>query len=475
MSESKTIAVRCPCGTKLRLPAAAAGKKAKCPKCAKVFRVPGGTPAPTASAPATPAPAPDQSDGGLLDELAAMERSAAPEEGSRTFSGKVPCVQCGAAMDGNARLCIHCGYDTATGKKVKQASARKANASAAVRKAASGAGQFLLGTALSGVGALVGAGIWCAIALASGYEIGWIAWGVGLLAGFGMRLGYRNENVRAGLVAACMALVGLVAGKVMIFAFLIYAMVSGNTSNQVIQRVLVADGIVQEMLDQREIYDEDMRDAKYDSLYPAAEKQAERMSDEELQRKFDENRRIAMGPEDKEIQVWELADHHATQEANKTGLAYDDPEREGLVEKYQEQFTGYSEAELAVAWSDLEEWHETGRWEDAAYLREALIDSYVWEMWEGDDDPSGVSWTVARERAVAKVDTIPPEQHAAELRKLEEPDRIAAEAMDAELSAELAGDVVSEFFAGAFSLIDIFFCLLAVGSAYGLASGGRNA
>jgi len=82
-------------------------------------------------------------------------------------------------------------------------------------------------------GGLVGAGIWAGIAYMTDYEIGWIAWGVGALVGFGVRaLGSsematfdratRQRVVRrvpamapalAGLVAAIIAMGAVMAGK----------------------------------------------------------------------------------------------------------------------------------------------------------------------------------------------------------------------------------------------------------------------
>ncbi|HRQ72738.1 MAG TPA: hypothetical protein PLU35_06895, partial [Phycisphaerales bacterium] len=44
------------------------------------------------------------------------------------------------------------------------------------------------------IGALVGAGIWGLVSYQSGYEVGWIAWGVGALTGLGMLLGARDSS-----------------------------------------------------------------------------------------------------------------------------------------------------------------------------------------------------------------------------------------------------------------------------------------
>ena len=68
--------------------------------------------------------------------------------------------------------------------------------------------------------------VWFFIAKVTGREIGWIAWGVGVAAGFGMMMGYNGHSVHSGAIAAGMAVVGIVVGKLMVFAFVILPMVT---------------------------------------------------------------------------------------------------------------------------------------------------------------------------------------------------------------------------------------------------------
>lgn len=71
--------------------------------------------------------------------------------------------------------------------------------------------KWILGSA---VGGLVGAGIWAAVAYFFNVEIGWIAWGVGVLAGLGVRtLAKGEECSQAGVVAALIAVFSIAAGK----------------------------------------------------------------------------------------------------------------------------------------------------------------------------------------------------------------------------------------------------------------------
>lgn len=55
------------------------------------------------------------------------------------------------------------------------------------------------------------------MAAGTGYEIGWIAWGIGILAGVGMLFGRREEGEAAGMAAAVFSLAGIMAAKAMIF------------------------------------------------------------------------------------------------------------------------------------------------------------------------------------------------------------------------------------------------------------------
>ncbi len=217
--DADRITVPCPCGAKLKIPAAAAGRKVRCPKCKEVFTVPdlpavGETIEPAAE----PADSPAESLS-VFQELVDQERTAAANSSPDLPRMQVACPGCGAAIPGNAALCVQCGYNLETGKQTKAASVRAAKAHAAARKLATGAGGFALGCLLSAVGALIGAAVWAGIAIASEYEIGWIACLIGFLAGGGMVLGYREKNQRAGVVAAGIAVLGIGAARIMMILF----------------------------------------------------------------------------------------------------------------------------------------------------------------------------------------------------------------------------------------------------------------
>lgn len=70
------------------------------------------------------------------------------------------------------------------------------------------------------LGALAGAAVWAAIAVATNFEVGYVAVLVGFLAGYGVKLGARDK--RGGglpVLAAGLSVVGLVAAKYFIFAW----------------------------------------------------------------------------------------------------------------------------------------------------------------------------------------------------------------------------------------------------------------
>jgi hypothetical protein len=69
---------------------------------------------------------------------------------------------------------------------------------------------------------LVGAAIWSVVGVITEYEIGWIACGLGFLAGGGMVLGYRSHSPAAGLLASLIAIVGIIAAKAFMFGYINY-------------------------------------------------------------------------------------------------------------------------------------------------------------------------------------------------------------------------------------------------------------
>lgn len=77
----------------------------------------------------------------------------------------------------------------------------------------------LLGATIGGLAAAaLGGLIWGLIAITTDYEIGWVAWGIGVLAGYGVVLFARGRRGRPlQLVAVTAAVLGIVLGKYMTF------------------------------------------------------------------------------------------------------------------------------------------------------------------------------------------------------------------------------------------------------------------
>lgn len=73
---------------------------------------------------------------------------------------------------------------------------------------------LLKGAAGGIIGGLIGGTIWALIAYYAHYEIGWIAWGIGALVGFGMAVGSGgNGGAAGGGIAIIIALSSIVGGK----------------------------------------------------------------------------------------------------------------------------------------------------------------------------------------------------------------------------------------------------------------------
>lgn len=247
----------CGCGKKLKAPAAAAGRKAKCPKCGNVLTV------------KAPEPEPGEDDFDALYDLAGQESTAA----KRAPSAAASCGNCYPSMAPGAVLCTSCGYDTRTGKTLGTvADVAPAPAKAPKPAAAGGtryvpplqtkvdadkpapSGSLLRGTIVSAVCAFIGALVWYAVAKGTHREIGWIAWGVGFAAGAGMMGGYNGHSVHSGSIAAAMSVAGIMAGKFMVFSAIAVPLISKEVApliDKIPDEQKVQVTLVQEQLKQK--------------------------------------------------------------------------------------------------------------------------------------------------------------------------------------------------------------------------------
>lgn len=197
------------CGTSLKVPVTAAGRRVKCRGCSAVLTVP----TETRAAPPPPPP-PAVSDDDLLGQLGAGEAV----ETVRTVATK-PCPHCDAPMPALATTCPACGKKLST--KRKEGGGVASAALGALSGASDAGNRFAIGVACSFVGGLIGGGIWFGVAYATQYEIGWLAWAVGGLTGLGMYAGMRQGSFVGGVVAAGIAVAAIVGAKYFIVAMIL--------------------------------------------------------------------------------------------------------------------------------------------------------------------------------------------------------------------------------------------------------------
>lgn len=103
------------------------------------------------------------------------------------------------------------------------------------------------------IGAIMGAAIWAGITYFTNYEIGWIAWGIGLLVGIAVRMGAENEaGFGPGAVAAIFAVASILAGKYAAIHLLVNSKLSeapGVTFTENDELVKLADEVATEWQD----------------------------------------------------------------------------------------------------------------------------------------------------------------------------------------------------------------------------------
>jgi hypothetical protein len=82
--------------------------------------------------------------------------------------------------------------------------------------------QNLVGGLVAGLGAaLIGAGLWMAVTVTTGYQIGWMAVGIGVLVGLAVRYGGKGIDSSFGVVGAVLALFGCLLGNLLAMCQLI--------------------------------------------------------------------------------------------------------------------------------------------------------------------------------------------------------------------------------------------------------------
>ncbi len=225
----ETLSVHCACGKKLKAPASAVGRKAKCPACGNVL---------TIEAPPPPPPAEDDPMGAIYD-LAAAEQAAAE---SNQIDDSSRCPKCGASMAVGSVLCVNCGYDMRSKAKVAAAapskpviayeSSRDPAGKKKPRDRMAPQGSFVNGLLVSvGLGA-VGALIWFLVTYFTDYDISIVCTLIGILAGVGMQIGQKGFSTAGGYVAAGVTFVLLMLARLAVVLVVLIPMIRAKIASR---------------------------------------------------------------------------------------------------------------------------------------------------------------------------------------------------------------------------------------------------
>ena len=112
---------------------------------------------------------------------------------------------------------------------------------------------LLAGAGAGFLTAVIGAAVWAAVTIAAGYQIGWVAVGIGILVGLAVRMVGKGIDPVFGVVGALMTLLGCVLANVFTIAWY----VSVDTGKPVIDVLSEMDVeiIIDLMLDTFQIMD----------------------------------------------------------------------------------------------------------------------------------------------------------------------------------------------------------------------------
>lgn len=216
LTAGDTITVLCACGKKLKAPATAVGRRAKCPACANVL---------TIELPPPPPKVQEDDPLGALYELAETEKSSAR---SNELDDSPRCPQCAGAMPSGAVLCTNCGFDSRTNQKIVAAAAPKPAAldygrpekkKAVDRMAAQGS--FMMGLLLSFGLATVGGIVWFLVTWLSGLNFYLVCVLVGVCAGAGMKIGQKGYSTLGGWAAVGVTVIVMIGARLAIIIALL--------------------------------------------------------------------------------------------------------------------------------------------------------------------------------------------------------------------------------------------------------------
>lgn len=190
---SGQISTRCPhCSKKFKLKnESAVGKKVPCPQCKQPFVV---TPLEPKPAAAQPAVADD-------DWMSGFNEAETADQTYGIAAPPPPVMQSSKPKPKQKRVRSYEDDDSYDDPQSSQA-----------RDAAMAITMWIVGGSIAGV---LGALAWGGIIYATEREIGWIAWGVGAVVGFGVAVTAQgNAGELSGIIAIVISLLSIFAGKV---------------------------------------------------------------------------------------------------------------------------------------------------------------------------------------------------------------------------------------------------------------------
>lgn len=221
-----SIKFACPsCGKQYQVKAELAGKKAKC-KCGTVIPIP--VPQPIQSEPQL-APLTEEDPLGA-DPLGGDPLGAFPAADASLPGSSDPLFD-DALPAGGQLPSLPAQFPAMPAQSASQTEAKPVASAPATEQTSFGTGAALgIGIGISGIGAGAGAMLWAAIAIMTGYEIGWIAWGVGIGAGAGMAVAHhisdKIDDLLGGVIASVWAIVGILAAKFVVYQVVVLPLIA---------------------------------------------------------------------------------------------------------------------------------------------------------------------------------------------------------------------------------------------------------
>lgn len=111
------------------------------------------------------------------------------------------------------------------------------------REDASPKAMFFRGALGAFIGALLGMGVWYGLVIATGYQIGIVAWGVGALTGLGARILGKEGNTALGVVSALFAAMAILGGGTLAMHHLLMKEIGGDLSHENLMHDIYAESV----------------------------------------------------------------------------------------------------------------------------------------------------------------------------------------------------------------------------------------